>query len=165
MGGWSLVTDMLRWADSIEHRWNLWVVGYDTQVQGRFLKELLGELSVVKIAVAIVGSGVVCLGAVAIVLFWRRRPAYRHPVEKAFREFSDRLASFGYRRRPDESPSAFVRRVADEVGLAEAQIGGLVAELDTLLYNPGVAWGARELTALRGQWRRLQFRRAFGSSR
>ena len=76
-----------------------------------------------------------------------------------------RLAGYGYRRQLNESPSAFVRRVADEVGLTEAQIGGLVAELDTLLYNPGVAWGTRELRALRSQLRRLQFRLAFGSSR
>jgi hypothetical protein len=165
MGDWDLVAGALRWADSIEHRWNLWVVGYDTQFQSRLLEELLGELTVARIVGAIVGSGVVCLGVLAVFMFWQRRPVHCHPVEKAFREFSSRLAGYGYRRRLDESPSAFVRRVADEVGLTDAQIGGLVAELDTLLYNPGVAWGTRELRALRSQLRRLQFRLAFGSSR
>jgi transglutaminase-like putative cysteine protease len=165
IGDWNVVASVLQWADSLEHRWNLWVVGYDTNYQSQFLEKLLGEVSVARLVSAIVGSGVLCLSAVALILFRRRRSVERHPVERAFREFSDRLAAYGYRRRPDESPSAFVRRLADEVGLAEAQIGGLVAELDTLLYNPAVAWGASELKALRSQMRRLQFRLAFGSSR
>ena len=57
-----------------------------------------------------------------------------------------------------------MRRIAAEVGLTDAQVGGLIAELDTLLYNPGVAWGSRELQALKNQLRRLQFRLAFGSN-
>ncbi|MFV2089491.1 MAG: transglutaminase family protein [Pseudomonadales bacterium] len=165
MGKWELLGDALRWADSIEHRWNLWVVGYDTNFQSRFLQDLLGELSPTRIGLAILGGGGLSLGAVAVVLFWRRRGVHRHPVEKAFRRFCDKLAGYGYERRPQESPSGFVRRIAAEVGLTEAQVGGLVAELDTLLYNPGVAWGTRELQALRSQLRRLQFRLAFGASR
>lgn len=165
MGDWDLVADALRWIDSIEHRWNLWVVGYDAQFQSRFLSELLGGQSATRIALAILGGGGACLGMVAVVLFWRRRPVQRHPVEKAFRAFAEKMAGYGYRRAVHESPSVFVRRVAGEVGLSEAQFGPLVAELDTLLYNPAVAWSGRELKALRRQLRRLQFRFAFGSAR
>ena len=165
LGDWDLAADLLRWADSIEHRWNLAVVGYDTQFQSRLLTEWLGEISAARIGLAILGGGGVSLGLVALLLFWRRRPVQRHPVERVFRRFSDKLAGYGYHRRLDESPAVFVRRVADEVGLSEAQVGELIAELDTLLYNPGVAWGARELQALRSQLRRLQFRLAFGTSR
>ena len=165
LGNWNLLAGALRWADSIEHRWNLWVVGYDSRFQSELLTRLLGGMSAAKIGLAVLVGGVSTLGAVALMLFWRRRPVSNHPVERAFRRFSDKLAAYGYVRRADESPAAFLRRVASEVGLAEAQIGGLVAELDTLLYNPGVAWGARELHALRSQLRRLQFRLAFGSGR
>jgi hypothetical protein len=110
-------------------------------------------------------GGGLSLGILAAVLFWRRRPGPSHPVEKAFVEFSTRLAGYGYRRLPEESPARFVRRVADEVGLSEAQVGELIAELTTLLYNPAVAWGAVELRQLRRQLRRLQFRFAFGAGR
>jgi hypothetical protein len=122
-------------------------------------------LTPTRIGLAILGGGALTLGGVALVLFWRRREVHRHPVEKAFRGFCDKLAGYGYRRQPEESPSGFVRRIATEVGLTEAQVGGLIAELDTLLYNPSVAWGTRELQALRSQLRRLQFRLAFGTSR
>ena len=141
------------------------MVGYDGNVQNRVLTDLLGEVSPSRIGVAVLIGGALSLGLVAVILFWGRRPVQRHPVERIFRAFSDKLAAFGYPRSPEESPSAYVRRVADEVGLADAQIGGLVAELDTLLYNPGVAWGSRELKSLRSQLRRLQFRLAFGAGR
>lgn len=165
IGDWDLAGSVLRWMDSIEHRWNLWVVGYDGNVQYRLLGDLLGKVNAARIGIAILIGGGIGLGAVALIIFWGRRPTQRHPVERAFRGFSDALAAYGHVRRPEESPSAFVRRVADEVGLKEAQIGPLVAELDTLLYNPGVASGGRELRALRSQLRRLQFRLAFGATR
>ncbi len=165
IGNWDLAGSVLRWMDSVEHRWNLWVVGYDSNVQYRLLGDLLGEVNAARIGIAILIGGGLGLGVVALVIFWGRRPVHRHPVERAFRGFSEALAAYGYVRRPEESPAAFVRRVADEVGLKEAQVGPLIAELDTLLYNPGVAWGGRELRALRSQLRRLQFRLAFGTTR
>jgi transglutaminase-like putative cysteine protease len=157
LGEWDMAASVLRWADSMEHRWNLWVVGYDNRFQHEFLTRMLGDLSAARIGLAVLAGGVVCLGSLAVVLFWRRRPLTRHPVERAFRRFSNKLAAYGYQREPHESPSAFVRRVAQEVGLAEVQISGL--------YNPAVAWGTRELRTLRVQLRRLQFRLAFGSGR
>ncbi len=165
IGDWDLANTMLRWMDTIEHRWNLWVVGYDSNVQYRFLGDLLGEVTAARIGMAILIFGGTGLGLVAVFIFWGRRPVNRHPVERAFRSFSNALSGYGYEKRPEESPAAFVRRVADEVGLADAQVGPIVAELNTLLYNPGVASGGRELKALRGQLRRLQFRLAFGAAR
>ena len=165
MGEWGLLGGFLNWTDSVEHRWNLWVVGYDTHFQARFLQQLLGELTPLRLGLALLTGGAISLGVVALALFWRRREVNRHPVEKLFRAFSDKLGRYGYQRLPEESPSAFVRRLAAEVGLKEAQVGSLIAELDTLLYNPGVAWGNAELKTLRGQLRRLQFRLAFGARR
>ena len=160
-----LLGSMLQFADSLEHRWNLWVVGYDNNVQSGFLESILGEMTPTRISLAMAAGGALSLGVLAAILFWRRRPGPSHPVEKAFVEFSTRLAAYGYHRLPEESPARFVQRVADSVGLSEAQVGELIAELTTLLYNPAVAWGAAELRQLRRQLRRLQFRLAFGAAR
>ncbi|TNF88795.1 MAG: DUF3488 domain-containing protein, partial [Gammaproteobacteria bacterium] len=111
IGDWDLAGSVLRWMDSIEHRWNLWVVGYDSNVQHRFLGDLLGEVTAARIGMAILVGGGIALGVVAVLIFWGRRPANRHPVERAFRRFSNALAGYGYSRRPEESPAAFVRRV------------------------------------------------------
>jgi transglutaminase-like putative cysteine protease len=164
LGEWGLA-GLLQLVDSLEHRWNLWVIGFDGSVQSGILQELLGGHSPTRVGIALTVSGAISLGVVAALLFWRRRALPRHPVERIFSRFAERLAANGYDRRPEESPAGFVRRVAAQVGLSQAQIGGVVAELETLLYNPGVAWGRNELKALRRQLRRLQFRLAFGSVR
>jgi len=165
LGDWVLAGSMLQLLDSIELRWNLWVIGFDSNVQNGVLSSLLGDLTPLRIGIAMALGGGISLGLVAIVLFWRRRSLPQHPVERMFSAFALRLAGHGYPRAPEESPAGYVYRVAHQVGLNDAQIGGLVAELNTLLYNPGVAWGNAELKALKRQLRRLQFRLAFGSSR
>ncbi len=110
-------------------------------------------------------AGGLSLGVVAFTLFWRRRPVKRHPVERAFARFSDNVADYGYKRRPDESPSAFLSRVAVEANINPAQVQLIVAQLEAVLYNPSIVWGQREVRYLRAQLRRLQFRLAFGSAR
>lgn len=164
MGNWGMLGGFLDWTDSLEHRWNLWVIGYDTRFQADFLKKLLGELTPTRIGIAIVLGGGASTGLVAIALFWRRRPVHRHPVERLIRRFGDRLAGFGYPRQPCEPPGVFLRRIAEEAGLEEEQVNNVVAELNTLLYNPSTALGGSEIRQLRGQLRRLQFRLAFSSS-
>lgn len=165
LGDWAVAESLLDFLDSVELRWNLWVIGFDGNVQSGLLKDLLGELTPARVGLAMLIGGGTSLAVVTIVLFWRRRTLPRHPVEQAFSLFAERLASQGFPRRPEESPSGYVRRVASQVGLGEAQVGGLVAELDTLLYNPAVAWGKAELKQLKRQLRRLQFRLVFGAAR
>lgn len=164
-GGWGVLNDIMYWTDSLEHRWNLWVIGYDTHLQSGFLKRMLGELTPLRVGIVILIGGGASVGLVALSLFWRRRPIKRHPVERLFLKFAAKLDGYGYRRKPQESPAAFVRRVAGEAGMNEEQVRRIVAELDALLYNPAVTWGAAELNQLRRQLRGLQFRLVFGAAR
>ena len=164
MGDWGFLGRFLDWTDSLEHRWNLWVIGYDTRFQAGFLENLLGELTPTRIGLAILLGGSTSVGLVAIALFWRRRPVHRHPVERLIRRFGDRLAGFGYPRVASEPPGAFIRRVAEEAGLEATQVDNVVAELNTLLYNPSGTRSGTEIRQLRGQLRRLQFRLAFSLS-
>jgi transglutaminase-like putative cysteine protease len=164
-GDLSAFNDLLYWADSLEHRWNLWVVGYDNSLQSGFLKRMLGEITPLRIGMVILVGGGVSVGFVAMTLFWRRRPVKRHPIERAFGKFAEKLSAYGIRRAVDESPAAFVTRVAAQAGLSETQTGKIVAELNGLLYNPDVPAGSVQLTQLRRQLRGLQFRLAFGSAK
>jgi len=165
LGRWGVVNDLMYWADSLEHRWNLWVIGYDSHFQAGFLERMLGKLTPVRVGIVMLIGGAISMGLVALSLFWRRRPVKRHPVERLFRRFAGKLAGYGYERRPCESPAAFVRRVGEEAGVKGEQIRRIVAELDALLYNPEVAWGTAEVNQLRRQLRNLQFRVVFGAVR
>lgn len=163
--GVGLFRDVLLWADSLEHRWNLWVVGYDPQMQGELLKELLGEVTPARLGAAVLIGGALSLGLVAVVMFWRRRPVARHPAERVFSTFCDRVAGAGWRRAPAESPGAFITRIAQSGALRAEQARSLVAELERVLYNPAASWDRRDLRRLQGQLRRLQFRLVIGSVR
>lgn len=160
-----LVHDLLNWMDSLEHRWNLWVVGYDQHLQIDFLEDLLGEVTPARIAAAVLLGGGVSVGIVAAALFWRRRPVPRHPVERLFSGFCRAVAGAGWKRPLSEPPGAFIRRIERSGVLRAEQADHLVAELDRLLYNPTATWSRRDLRHLRVQLRRLQLRLLFGSTR
>ncbi len=164
-GGTLVLRSLLLWTDSLEHRWNLWVVGYDPQRQGELLERVLGKITPGRIAAAVLVGGGASLGFVAAVLFWRRRAVRGHPVERLFRRFCRGAAAAGWRREPGETPGTFLSRVAVVGGMHDPQAAGLVAELERLLYNPAAEWGRRDLRRLQGQLRRLQLRLAFGSVR
>jgi hypothetical protein len=163
--GFPLLRSLLHWSDSLEHRWNLWVIGYDPQLQGDFLEKLLGEITPARVGAALFIGGGLSLGVVALALFWRRQAVPRHPVERAFARFCERVSGAGWQRAPAESPAAFLGRIAASGGLRQDQAAALIAELERLLYNPAADWGRRDLRHLQAQLTRLQFRLVFGSVR
>lgn len=164
-GEWDVVSDFLHWADSLEHRWNLWVVGYDTHFQANLLQRILGEITPTRIGLVMLVGGGLSVGFVAFTLFWRRRPRHRHPAEKLFRGFANRLAAYGVQREPAEPPGTFLGRVAELAGLSDAQRRAVIAELNTLLYNPSAPRSSARIAQLRSELRRLRFKLALGAAR
>jgi transglutaminase-like putative cysteine protease len=164
MDGVPLVRGLLDWVDSMDHRWNLWVVGYDGSAQTDLLRRLLGAVTPARVALAVLAIALAAGGAVALVLVWRRRPPARHPAERLFARFCARAARFGFARQAGEAPGTYLQRVCLAVGHAPEARADAVARLNALLYNPAAPCGRRELRALRAELRRLQFRLAFGST-
>lgn len=148
--------DVVYLFESMQHRWNLWVVGYDTEVQARYLADLLGKVTPTRVGVAMLLGGGVSLALVVVSLFWRRRPTPDHPAQRIFRRFAQRLVRSGLRRAPEETPARFLIRVNAARNRAPADIAPLVAHLDSLLYNPDVVCSKDALRTLRTGLRRLQ---------
>ncbi|NJN52439.1 MAG: DUF4129 domain-containing protein [Gammaproteobacteria bacterium] len=137
--GGAAIADVLYWFESLEHRWNVWVVGYDGERQYEYLRDLLGDVSPARIGLVMLGGGAASLALVALSLFWRRRPPRGHPTERRIRRFSEALARYGLARQPSESPRAFLERVAALLGKSPAQVAPLVESVEHLLYNPDAA--------------------------
>ena len=154
-----LVSGMLQWFDSLEHRWNLWVVGYDATTQADVLKELLGKVTPAKIGLAILIGGGISLLLVSVALFFRRRPKQRHPVERLFHRFCATMARVGYVRSMHETPTAYILRLA---GIAQIDGLRLVRRLQAQLYDPDASYSSAELRQLRQDLRKLRFKLAFG---
>ncbi len=148
--------DVLYVFESMQHRWNLWVVGYDTEMQTRYLADVLGKVTPTRVGLAMLFGGAVSLSLVVLSLFWRRRPTPVHPAQRVFQRFAQRMQRNGLTRRADETPARFLRRVDATRNRATTDIAVLIDHLDALLYNPDVACSQQALRTLRRGLRRLQ---------
>lgn len=157
MSSEGLMHDLLNWTDSVEHQWNLWVVGYDATVQTSVLKDLLGSITAARVGFAIVIGGGVSLLLVALSLFWRRGRKRRHPIERALVHFDQRMRKLGNPRHPGETPAAYIRRLTEQAGInGEA----LAMRIQDTLYNPDQSVTQLQVQAIRQDLRKLQFRLA-----
>lgn len=151
----SLLSRVLMTFDSIDHRWNMFVVGYDGQVQQHLLGDWFGNLKPGRTALIMVALGGVCFGLVAFVMFFQRRPVSRNPSANLIHRFVRFAGRYGFDRPLTESPQAFVRRVSDGIG-NDAIVGETVAlEVESMLYG-GEPLNREALNRLRSTLRRLQ---------
>ncbi len=148
--------DVMYLFESMQHRWNMWVVGYDSETQARYLADLLGKVTPMRVGLVMLLGGGMSLGLVVLSLFWRRRPAPDHPAQRAFRRFTRRLVRVGLTRMPHETPGRFLARVNAARNHGSADVSALIDHLDSLLYNPDVPCSKQSLRTLRSGLRRLQ---------
>ena len=78
--------------ESIEHRWNLFILGYNAERQSDFLQKLLGNITTVKILLALFLGTILSTIFVIFSLFLSNRTTPKHPVIKLFQKFSSKLA-------------------------------------------------------------------------
>lgn len=164
---WDSLTDALQWLDSLEHRWNLWVVGFDANQQAGVLRELLGKVEPWRIALALLFTGAISLGLAAAIVFWRRRAEPLAPEVKLFQRFGRLGASAGVPRALHEGPSSYLPRLAQEKGLVAEDMQGCVEDLEQVMYNTSAEQNPAErqqaLRRIRQQLRRVQVRLALSS--
>lgn len=136
LNGFGSYNQLLYLFDSLEHRWNMWVVGYDTNAQLDYLTELLGARpSPATIAIAVSVGGALSLGFAALALFLRRPGAPKDLLTRSFLQFCAVAARRGVIKEPWESPMAFVSRAATHYQLPAQQVAEVVAGMEHLLYN------------------------------
>ena len=156
MGEGALLTGLLQWADSLEHQWNLWVVGYDASTQSSVLRDLLGDITPWRMGIAIVLAGTLSLLLVSVSLFWRRRSKQRHPAARAYASFCEQMERIGFQRLPGETPSHHLERLAKTAHLDSVEDRALVQRA---LYDPSS--NSSTTRALKQWLRRLQINLVF----
>jgi transglutaminase-like putative cysteine protease len=98
--------------DALNTRWDLWVLGYDSRLQG----QILGWLGLGRLAreglwlVTAAGAGLV-VSLLGLVLL-RGRPRPTEPLTRLYRLFCHRLAAVGLARAGHEGPRDFALRAA-----------------------------------------------------
>ena len=145
----AFVYETLLFLDSIEHQWNMWVVGYDGKVQASYLKKLLGEVSATRLGLVILGASLLALAVVAPLILLRRRRARPSSEVRAFRDLCVAFSRAGVVREASDPPSVFQTRIAARYpGLAE-QAGQAIGLVNRLLYNPDPGMAGEDLSELK----------------
>jgi len=161
LGDTAFFSGALDWLDSVEHRWNLWVVGYDANTQSDVLKSLLGEVTPARVGLALFIGGGMSMALVTLSIFWRRRARQQHPAERRFYKFCSAMARQGLARMPGETPAAYITRISE---LAQLDPKPIIRRLQGHLYDPDATMDSQALRDLRQDFRKLRFKLAFNTT-
>ncbi len=153
LAGMNTLALWINWIDSIDHHWNMWVIGYDTRTQADLLDRLLGAATPARIALALALAGVIAvLAVVAIPRLLRVRTLARPrraPGVHLYLCFANRAYRFGAQPLRGETPAAHLRRIAQDVNLDEQTTNVAIATLQSVLYAPAPEARPSEIDALR----------------
>lgn len=110
----------LSW-ENLNYGWQRWVLGYQGEQQLKLLQNWFGSLDWQRLALALVGTGGLLLGLLALWLLkpWQQRA---DPQRQVFRKFERLLARHGVQRQAGEGARSFALRAARELPAQAAQI-------------------------------------------
>ncbi|MBA4244568.1 MAG: DUF3488 domain-containing protein [Pseudomonas sp.] len=100
--------------ENLNYGWQRWVLGYQGEQQLKLLHNWFGSLDWQRLALALVGTGTLLIGLLALWLLkpWQQRA---DPQRQAFRRFERLLARHGVRRQAGEGARAFAERAGREL--------------------------------------------------
>ncbi|MEO1767042.1 transglutaminase TgpA family protein [Thiobacter aerophilum] len=128
-----LKTLRLKW-DALNHRWNLWVIGFDQERQvGLFARMGFGIVSWRKLAwmlLVALAASFILLAALTL-----RLPAPRDPVQAAWLRLCRKLARAGLPRAPQEGPLAYAERIGKTRPELAAPLAALARRYAALRYG------------------------------
>ncbi len=146
--------------ESIEHRWNLFIIGYDSELQTDFLQKLLGEITIAKIALILLVGIFLSTIFIAISLLWSNFEKRNNPVIKAYNNFVSRLGKQGIKHNPHDTPAQFIERACKQRKLDQQSYLPTVNLLNNLLYNPEAGYTKATLNTLKNHLQALQVKLA-----
>ena len=144
--------------ESLEHRWNLFIIGYNSDQQTDFLEKLLGKITTAKIALVLLLGAVLSIIFVALSLLWSKRNKHQHPVIIIFQNFISRLRKQGIERQAQQTPAQFIEKICKERKLSAQNYQSVTNTLNTLLYNPDSIPTEEKLNHLKSQLNTLQLK-------
>lgn len=139
----------------LEHRWNLFIIGYDSKLQTDLLQKLLGKITTAKVALVLFLGALLSVAFVALSLLWSNRNNQQHPVIKVFQRFASRLGKQGFVRSPQETPTQFIVNISKHNNVSQEQYLPITKLLNALLYDPNEQFSKEKLVTLKSQLNNL----------
>lgn len=107
----------LRW-DAATYSWQRWVLNYDSEAQQGLLTRLLGGTETWRIALWLIGLGLIGAAVAAWVILRSLKAPLLRPEIQAINKLERKLVQLGYQRKAGETLGNFVQRV----GYSEPQL-------------------------------------------
>ncbi|WP_052063682.1 DUF4129 domain-containing protein [Nitrincola sp. A-D6] len=128
--GWLLQARMHY--DSLNFAWQRWVLNYHDQQQ-HLLQDWLGELTPLKMALALLFPGVLILGWLSWRLLYSgsKMDLLHRRLQRLFK----RIAKRGFQRQPEETLSGFVGRIAQTDPVLAEQLRPVAEAYEALRYQ------------------------------
>ncbi|MEM7401094.1 MAG: transglutaminaseTgpA domain-containing protein [Pseudomonadota bacterium] len=156
LNGIPVLQKMMFLFESLEHRWNLLVLGYDTERQSEFLQKILGKITITKILIALLIGTLLSASFVIISLILSNRTQPKHPVIQLLQKFSSKLEKRGLQRKPEETPAQFIEKFGKLNQIDKSEYNPVIMKLNALLYDPRESISKEKLTSLKVMLNNLQ---------
>ncbi|MBX2809631.1 MAG: DUF3488 and transglutaminase-like domain-containing protein [Cellvibrionaceae bacterium] len=138
----------LRW-DSLNYRWQRWVLQYDQQRQSVLLQRVLGQVTPWRLALLLLVPVVILFALFAWwLLGYKRRRQSRESV--LFRQLCKRLARRGICQLPGETLGQLCQRAATALPEKQFELGIIANLLNALFYSDEQAYQYYAYRRLRG---------------
>lgn len=141
--------------ESLEHRWNLFIIGYNSERQSDFLQKLLGKITIAKIAFVLLFGALLSTVFIAFSLLRPNRSTQQNPVINVFQKFTNRLSKRGIIRNPDETPKQFIEKISASNSLSRSDFSPTIELLNDLLYDPNEQYSNEKLETLKSELNNL----------
>ncbi len=149
LNGLALTTKMLYFMESVEHRWNMFVVGFDADRQTSVLTKILGNITTVKTALLLMIGAIISLAIVVLSLLLQGRSNTQHPALKILNQFSHKIKAHDLQRQHDESPMQYINRIALAKEIPEREYKQLANKLQYIFYESSESCNKQQLIELK----------------
>lgn len=132
-----------QWADYVNYRWHTDVLGYDSRNQDNLMRRLLGDASVIKRLLLMVGLFVGVLVLILLSMYWRRPRKVEREHERYYRQYTERMAKMGMAREHGEGVRAYAERIGKRHPAAKAQakqVADLYTQIEYKRSNENAHW-------------------------
>jgi protein-glutamine gamma-glutamyltransferase len=124
--------------DNLQHRWNEWVLNYDTKKQEKFLRNLgMGIHDWGDMVIALVLCLVVITGGYWLYSWYRERPPKPAVYEIIINQLLKKLAKLNLQRNPAETLDEFLQRIEREYRFSDPELKKIVAAYQRIKYAKG----------------------------
>jgi len=131
-----LFAKVSQWMDYVDFRWQTWVLGYDSAFQSDFLENLIGAVTPVRIAIALIVAVAMLMGLYAFFLLWQTGNEKLTLMEREYWRLHQRASERGRPLVAGLTPMQLCEAISDQWPKAAVAAQNWAKYYQKLHYDP-----------------------------